>query len=270
MDFGPLRAKLFSGFQLPLFIWPILGTLGCIAVSMLYNAIVFSAYGGEVLFKAMQASIIVPLFLVPGFFTALIFKLKELSVANEKLAVVASTDSLTACLNRGAFTEHVEKWLESRDRMHMEASGALLVIDADHFKKINDRFGHDSGDEALIIIARTIGSVLRDSDLMGRMGGEEFAVFLPDADSETAALVAERIRHAVNMAVFAPFGELRQLSVSIGGAVFSEAADFRDLFQMADRRLYEAKQFGRNRVEFCELSSIRAFGTPSYMQQLAH
>jgi diguanylate cyclase (GGDEF)-like protein len=91
------------------------------------------------------------------------------------------------------------------------------MIDADNFKSINDLFGHDAGDEALTIIARSIRTILRAGDLVGRMGGEEFGVYLPDVDQRGAEAVAERIRRSVNLAVFAPDGQQRSLSVSIGG-----------------------------------------------------
>jgi diguanylate cyclase (GGDEF)-like protein len=122
------------------------------------------------------------------------------------------------------------------------------MIDADNFKAINDLFGHDAGDEALTIIARSIRAVLRAGDLVGRMGGEEFGVFLPGADQQSAHAVAERIRRSVNLAVFAPDGRQRSLSVSVGGVVFTGQAAFSDLFRIADQRLYGAKQTGRNRV----------------------
>ena len=121
------------------------------------------------------------------------------------------------------------------------------MIDADNFKAINDLFGHDAGDEALTIIARSIRAVLRAGDLVGRMGGEEFGVYLPGSDQRGTEIIAERIRRSVNLAVFAPDGRQRPLSVSIGGAVFEGPASFSDLFRIADQRLYGAKQTGRNR-----------------------
>ena len=122
------------------------------------------------------------------------------------------------------------------------------MIDADNFKAINDLFGHEAGDEALTIIARSIRAVLRAGDLVGRMGGEEFGVYLPGVDQRGAEAIAERIRRSVNLAVFAPDDRQRTLSVSIGGAVFEGPASFSALFRIADQRLYGAKQTGRNRV----------------------
>jgi diguanylate cyclase (GGDEF)-like protein len=126
--------------------------------------------------------------------------------------------------------------------------GALLVIDADDFKQVNDRFGHDLGDHALRQIAAAILATVRRQDLVGRIGGEEFAVLLSGADYAIAARVAERIRRAVNAIVFAPGGTPCPLSVSIGGALFEAPAPFMALYRQADQRLYEAKHLGRDRV----------------------
>ena len=122
----------------------------------------------------------------------------------------------------------------------------LLILDIDNFKAINDLYGHHAGDEALTIMARSIRSVLRDGDIVGRMGGEEFGVFLPGVSEDEAAAGAERVRRSVNLAVFAPEGQRRDLSVSIGGAVFTGKTTFTDLFRIADQRLYGAKHAGRN------------------------
>ncbi len=134
-------------------------------------------------------------------------------------------------------------------RQEAEGAGALLVIDADHFKAINDRFGHGQGDEALRIISRAIRNSVRGGDLVGRLGGEEFGVFLPGANEMNAADVAERIRRAIADAAFLPNGARCPLSVSVGGAVYEVRIDFSDLFRVADQRLYEAKEAGRNRVQ---------------------
>lgn len=168
----------------------------------------------------------------------------QLREANRRLETLASTDWLTDCLNRRAFTSRVGVSLSG-----MSSSGALLIIDADHFKTVNDRFGHERGDEVLQLIAGAIRDSVRDGDLVGRIGGEEFGVFLEDAGPEVADLVAERIRAAVNALFITSDGIAQRLSVSIGGAVCAGDAGFSDLFRIADRRLYEAKHTGRNRVE---------------------
>jgi diguanylate cyclase (GGDEF)-like protein len=156
--------------------------------------------------------------------------------------VLASTDWLTACLNRRAFTHQVI------DHLGDASAGAFLVIDADHFKVINDHYGHDRGDEVLQLMATTIKANLREGDLVGRIGGEEFGVFLKGANHQTAQLVAERIRRAVEKATFIPDGAAHPLSVSVGGAFYDQPISFSELFRVADQTLYGAKQSGRNRV----------------------
>ena len=125
---------------------------------------------------------------------------------------------------------------------------ALLVIDADHFKTINDRFGHHRGDEVLQLIAEAIRSNVRDGDLVGRLGGEEFGVFMHGANDIIALHVGERIRKSINSLFVRSEGIAQRLSVSIGGATFAGAIGFAELFRVADTRLYEAKRQGRNRV----------------------
>jgi diguanylate cyclase (GGDEF)-like protein len=168
----------------------------------------------------------------------------QLRDANRRLELLASTDWLTDCLNRRAFTSRVSSSLGQTD-----GYDTLLVIDADHFKTVNDRFGHERGDEVLQLIAGAIRDSVRDGDLVGRIGGEEFGVFLRDAGHDVASGAAERIRAAVNALFVTSEGMVQRLSVSIGGAVCAGDSGFSELFRIADRRLYEAKHGGRNRVE---------------------
>ena len=181
-----------------------------------------------------------------------LFRVSQLRLANQKLQVLASTDWLTSCLNRRAFTTQVNGQLQT--------AGAFLVIDADHFKIINDRYGHDRGDEALRIMAATIKASVRDNDIVGRMGGEEFGVFLQDANLDTACLVAERIRTAIQAVHFAPDGQPLRLSVSVGGAFFDGEISFTELFRIADQRLYRVKQAGRNRTDIAHALDHTAAG----------
>jgi diguanylate cyclase len=181
--------------------------------------------------------------------------LRQLAIAHDQLLVVASTDGLTSCLNRVAFTTLVDAYLERVDRQERRGEGALLVMDVDHFKNVNDIYGHDAGDEALKLIVQSIRSTLREVDLVGRIGGEEFSVFLPGIPPERAFVVAERIRETVKAANFCPAGAPYNLSISIGGVTYLRSTSFSELFKLADRRLYDAKRNGRNRVELCPLSN---------------
>jgi diguanylate cyclase (GGDEF)-like protein len=168
---------------------------------------------------------------------------ESLTLAHRVLADRASHDGLTGLLNRESFLVPLE--LSRFD----EPRGVLLILDADYFKRINDTCGHEAGDEALQAISRAIKQAVRPVDPVGRLGGEEFGVFLGGADLSEARLIAERIRASVEALSFAP----RQcgpmpLSVSIGGTLCHTGADCADILRAADRSLYEAKGQGRNRV----------------------
>lgn len=195
-------------------------------------------------FAGAVAALVLPVLLGTPMLFYFQLRSAQLREANRKLEKLASTDWLTNCLNRRAFTSRVGSSLS-----RMNGSGALLVIDADHFKTVNDRFGHERGDEVLQLIAGAIRNSVRDGDLVGRIGGEEFGVFLKDAGHEVASGAAERIRATVNGLFVTSEGIAQRLSVSIGGAVCESDAGFSELFRIADRRLYEAKHAGRNRVE---------------------
>ncbi|WP_395446960.1 GGDEF domain-containing protein [Aminobacter sp. UC22_36] len=171
--------------------------------------------------------------------------LAELSEAHTQLKAKATHDQMTGLLNREAFFE------KSKQARRKSDSGALLLIDADNFKTINDTFGHLVGDEALKLISNALRSSIRDHDLVGRVGGEEFCVFLPAANQEEAAMIAERIRAEVEGLAFFP-AEARphRLTVSIGAVVSAGQQPTSQLMRLADRCLYEAKEKGRNRVVF--------------------
>ncbi len=168
--------------------------------------------------------------------------------AQQELERLVSTDSLTGLSSRRAFLEQARQ--EHLEGLNGQSSTALLIMDLDHFKRINDEFGHPVGDEALKAFARICRETLRPDDLIGRMGGEEFAVLLPELSLKTARRLAEDLRVALESATIRlPEAEL-SLTVSIGLAL-SDPSDrqFSSLLKRADQALYQAKNAGRNRVE---------------------
>lgn len=203
-------------------------------------------------------NVIIPLLIAPPFFLYLLSKVRQLAIAHASLTVIATTDSLTSCLTRAAFSTMVEAYLDRLVEKQGFREGALLVVDVDNFKAVNDGFGHDVGDDALRLIVTTMKSALRDVDLLGRMGGEEFSVFLPGLPPHKVKHVAERLRSAVDEANFRPNGGSYDLSISVGGVTFGSPATFSELYKSADRRLYEAKQNGRNRVELGHIAAAAA------------
>ena len=171
----------------------------------------------------MAVDILLPTFLALPLLVLFSTKLRELAIANRRLTVYASTDGLTQIMNRAAFATLVEAYLTDI-RTKSDAHGALLIIDADDFKSVNDNYGHDQGDKALITIARAISAVLHAPEIVGRLGGEEFGVFLPGADTDHATTIAEKIRQDVSELDLHRSGRNEPLSVSIGVAVFRRDA----------------------------------------------
>lgn len=228
----------------------VVGTAFFIAVAFFVDSFNFHRLSPEALWRAQMTDLLLPLGLGGSFLFFLMWKIRQLAIAQRELSVIAATDSLTAVLNRGAFSMLVEAYLEQASKEENTRSGALLIIDADHFKSINDRLGHDSGDQALRLIAEAIKGQLRGVDLVGRIGGEEFGVFMPGADPSHSWLVAESIRRRIREMDFSPGGRPCPLSVSIGGTSFSGPTTYEEIFSAADRRLYTAKANGRDQVSF--------------------
>lgn len=178
----------------------------------------------------------------------------ETAINREQLRHLGLTDALTAVGNRRYFDQRLNEEMMRAQRAH--ALLGCLFVDVDHFKGINDRYGHAVGDEVLQTIAQRIRSQLRGADIVARYGGEEFAVLLPQAELARAAEVAERIRRAIAEAPVAISGSIDLLAVtaSIGVATYTGTdgdaeTHARRLLGAADTALYRAKQRGRNRVE---------------------
>lgn len=179
------------------------------------------------------------------------------AVLVRQLEEAASTDGKTGLLNAAAWHVHAQRELAKSVRVGRGAS--LLILDLDHFKSVNDRHGHLAGDQVLAAIAEALRREVRDHDLVGRFGGEEFVVLLPGVDdsdygSAELRLVAERVRRRVEglaIEVPTPDGPLTiaGLTVSVGGAAFpTDGADLTRLLEVADAALYSAKRAGRNVV----------------------
>ena len=166
----------------------------------------------------------------------------------QRLTIVARTDALTGILNRRGFTEQVQRVLA-----HLSATSqpaALAIIDADHFKKINDDFGHAAGDAALVHLAHILSGSVGGGDIVGRLGGEEFAILLMSATIDDAIATCERIRTEVQAALIAAADAQPtiRMTVSCGLAPVVAGAPMARIFADADQALYAAKNAGRNRV----------------------
>ncbi|MCX2863143.1 GGDEF domain-containing protein [Paucibacter sp. PLA-PC-4] len=172
---------------------------------------------------------------------------QHLDKAHKNMTRHATLDSLTGTFNRRYFLELVEReWSRAK---RYEMSCALLLMDVDHFKQVNDRFGHLCGDQLLREIAEVSSETLRQPDVLARFGGEEFIVFLPHTDPLGALDVAERIRERIEALDFSWRGELVPVSASLGvAALHAEHITLDHLISDADEALYVAKSAGRNCV----------------------
>ncbi|MCK9513182.1 MAG: PAS domain-containing protein [Pigmentiphaga sp.] len=168
-------------------------------------------------------------------------KRKELEMAR-----LASTDSLTGLPNRRSFMARLEQTLQDPER-RPEVPGVLLMLDIDHFKRVNDSYGHAGGDAVLRQMTAVARQELRGSDMAGRLGGEEFVFLLPDIDLAAGLAVAERIRLRIEDCVFTTDNESLRITVSLGVAAL-EAEDLETMLRWVDEAMYAAKQSGRNRV----------------------
>jgi diguanylate cyclase (GGDEF)-like protein len=165
-----------------------------------------------------------------------------------RLHELSRRDALTGLPNRRAADEQIEGLLERLRRLR--SPFALLLVDADHFKRINDSQGHAIGDRALVHLGALLQRHARSVDLVARFGGEEFVLLLPDCDRDTALQVAERLRQEVVDEPLRLGARKLGLSVSVGLALAREGESAAELMGRADRALYRAKHQGRNRVEF--------------------
>jgi diguanylate cyclase (GGDEF)-like protein len=167
--------------------------------------------------------------------------------SQRELRHAAGTDYLTGCFNRRAIEQHGARAIAAARRHGMPL--AILVVDIDHFKRINDELGHAAGDLALVQAVTRIRTTLRTEDLLGRLGGEEFIVLMPNTDSASAVSAGERIREGFSALPLRMGGDERTVTLSIGVAVLAPAdRQFSQLLQRADRAMYAAKNAGRDLV----------------------
>ncbi|WEZ83111.1 GGDEF domain-containing protein [Rhizobium sp. 32-5/1] len=178
-------------------VWTVGGTVVCTGVSVIITYIFIHPFGPEVMRVSLGLAFWIPILLAIPLFSYIGIKLQQLSLANHLLKQANRIDGLTLCLNRTTFTADVNQIFATRTAEKSTGTSGLLIIDADHFKQINDRFGHLVGDQVLVSIASRIRSIVGDSGLVGRLGGEEFGVFLTDASPQSLLDVAERIRRTV-------------------------------------------------------------------------
>lgn len=165
-------------------------------------------------------------------------------LSEERIYLLATTDSLTNMTNRREFSRILQHEIDRAKRYDTPLS--LIMYDIDHFKKTNDTFGHDVGDEVLVAISRLVRENIRSVDVAARWGGEEFMVLMTQCDRSAAGIVAEKLRQAIAMHRFDAVGHI---TASFGVTVLTTQDDFGSLVKRVDAALYKAKSEGRNRVE---------------------
>lgn len=172
---------------------------------------------------------------------------KRMRDYNMALEDLASHDPLTGALNARAYYRSCDQLIHASQRSNQPF--AVLFVDLDHFKSINDRYGHAAGDEVLRVVADTMQTNVRRSDVVGRIGGEEFSIFLPNTSEAGAERLAEMLRQAIEAACPQVDGQTLTITASIGVAAKTfESQTMQVIQQLADTAMYEAKKGGRNRV----------------------
>jgi two-component system cell cycle response regulator len=182
---------------------------------------------------------------------------KALLESNRKLEELSLTDELTKLRNRRAFDQEFATMFSAGQRHGRPLS--LAIVDIDHFKTMNDRYGHMAGDLVLRAIAQMLDASTRESDLVARVGGEEFAVLLPDTPIFEAVQVAEKLRSSVAASIVTIGGVDHHVTVSVGVACssYSRLRDTQEVYRAADAALYRAKENGRNRVDVERRTAVR-------------
>ena len=165
--------------------------------------------------------------------------------AFRKSIISANTDALTGLPNRRNILSKIEKALEEYKK-NKSNNFSIIISDIDNFKKFNDTYGHNAGDDVLKTVASSVSKVIRDKDIFARYGGEEFLTFVNNSDKEAAYLVSERIRKAIADTKINLNGEDKQITVTLGVANITESDHISSLLELADQRLYEGKKRGKN------------------------
>lgn len=172
---------------------------------------------------------------------------KQLEMEKQEFEALSTTDVLTGVMNRAGVQQFLQKLLESDVSWNQMG---VLMFDIDHFKKFNDQFGHDVGDLVLNKVAKIISQNIRQTDIFGRWGGEEFILVCPQIAEERLKELAEKLRACIEQHVFEAEAQPLRVTVSIGATTVDAHETFEAVFKRADTALYKAKNSGRNQVQF--------------------
>lgn len=247
--------KTKYGGEIDAMMFPILTMVTSIGLAVVFGAFVIENHPNWVkdhfVFwcAALSAFSTIPLTI------AMIIRERRKLRTHQHVENLASTDALTGVLNRRSFTRSLEE--DSIGPSSQHQLNAVILFDLDHFKKLNDDYGHEIGDQMLVEVAAIAHSELRNPfDRVGRWGGEEFIVFLHDVSEKTALIACERLRQRISEISIELDGDIISTSASFGGTLMHSAQSLSEVFQQADTALYKAKAKGRNKVEFKRLTAV--------------
>jgi methyl-accepting chemotaxis protein len=182
----------------------------------------------------------------------IIHPMQSLNTQKEYFEEIAQIDFLTNILNRRAFHQEIEKYFAYAQRDNIQVS--VMMLDIDFFKKVNDTYGHDAGDFVLKTIASIIKDIIREEDIFGRLGGEEFGICILNSSPEALCKIANKIRKSIETKDIFYNDTLIKITMSIGGYnLFTTTEDFKMAFDKADKALYKSKDSGRNKVTLYDL-----------------
>ncbi|MFG1490546.1 GGDEF domain-containing protein, partial [Oceanospirillum sp. HFRX-1_2] len=170
-----------------------------------------------------------------------------LEKANQELARLSRTDRLTGLNNRGHWEERLDQ--EFRRFKRSQTPSSLVMFDIDHFKQVNDTYGHQAGDEVIKLVASTLLKLQRETDISGRYGGEEFGIILLETNAEQAVIMAERLRVSLETSKVEYEGQSIQFTISLGVCeIANEMTEYNQWLELADQALYSSKRNGRNQT----------------------
>jgi diguanylate cyclase (GGDEF)-like protein len=241
----------------------ILVTLAIVVASLLFTSIALFLHDGAVTRFSLFLAALAPAIIAPPIIVMFARLLVRIARMEEHMRDLATYDALTGLLSRHAIFEKAQALVDVA--LRSEAPLGVLFLDMDHFKDVNDTYGHETGDRVLQETALLIEAVKRKSDLAGRLGGEEFLVVLPETDASGAERMAEKLRLAVGEQRFRTEGSSFSVTVSIGASILEPwgPEDLDALITRADTAMYVSKANGRNRVTMSRANAVRpGFGEP--------
>ena len=225
-------------------------TLIVVAVSILLTVIIKKAIIGHISFDSLIIATVIPLIISPSISILIFRQSLKIYFLNQKIEELSRIDELTRLYNRRFFMELLEKEFVISKRY--SNSLAILMIDFDHFKDVNDNYGHLAGDHILRESSRILLALLRESDIAARFGGEEVIIYCPHTTLKSAHLVAERLREKIEADNFTYENRVIPITISIGCAAYDNTDKstqaIEQIIKTADENLYKSKSAGRNRV----------------------